>query len=492
MRRHRWGRLVVVALAVVAVAAPAWGPAKAGGGAAARPAHLPTVVVSGEGLNMLGVHTENVSPSDSTGAVGTDRYVELVNQKYGLYDRSGSLIESSSAQDFTGLAGSDLLDGEVLWAPGQGRFFYSMIDATADWTFNQVAFGFSRSADPDVDGWCHYTSTFGAPENTFPDFPRLGDTGDFVLIGVNRFTGGRGRYLGSDLDWYAKPAPGVLATCPTDLASGRFADLQDPLGKRLFSPVPPKQVDPSATGYVLGVQRSPLARTGFTLVTVTTGSGQQPSLSPPETIPVPLPFQEPPPAPQSGTQYALETLDGRFTQAYAAIDPSRLDPRTGQTMTAIWTQHTIDGSEIRWYEIDPSSGSLFQSGIVQSASLYVFNGAIAPDRAVNGTSAMFGDSMVVGFDTSSASADVALQMVSKVGQDPPSPFVRIRQSPGPNIDETCLRGASCRWGDFAGASPDPAPLSGLTGTVWVTDTYNRASQGDLRIDWRTLNWAALP
>ena len=46
--------------------------------------------------------------------------------------------------------------------------------------------------------------------------------------------------------------------------------------------------------------------------------------------------------------------------------------------------------------------TLLQSGKVTSASLYNFNGAISPNRAVDGTVKSGGDSMVLGFDMSSS------------------------------------------------------------------------------------------
>ena len=42
----------------------------------------------------------------------------------------------------------------------------------------------------------------------------------------------------------------------------------------------------------------------------------------------------------------------------------------------------------------------------------------------------------------------------------------------------------CRWGDYAGASPDP--VAGATGgTVWMANQYNVASTTSNNVDWRT-------
>jgi hypothetical protein len=210
-------------------------------------------------------------------------------------------------------------------------------------------------------------------------------------------------------------------------------------------------------------------------------------------------YSLPPSAPQAGTTSTVDTLDGRLTQGVSSLDPAHKDPVTNKALTAIWTQHTVDasgggtGSEVRWYEIDPKNKVLFQSGIAQSPSLYVFNGAISSDRVVNGTTKKYGKSMGLGFNTSSASQSIAIQMVSKVGAGAQSGFVMVKQSPGKNVDFTCFApyGPPCRWGDYAGASPDPAAPTGMgSGQVWFTNQWNVTSTDNTNIDWTTWNWGA--
>src|SRR5205807_9490492 len=87
-------------------------------------------------------------------------------------------------------------------------------------------------------------------------------------------------------------------------------------------------------------------------------------------------------AQESGSSCLLDTLDGRFEASGAAVDPGK-----GNTM-AVWTARAVfggAGAEERWYEIDPAAGSVLQSGAVSDPSLYVWNGAVSPDRANNGS-----------------------------------------------------------------------------------------------------------
>jgi len=165
------------------------------------------------------------------------------------------------------------------------------------------------------------------------------------------------------------------------------------------------------------------------------------------------------------------------------------DPTIGKI--AIWTGHAVmggAGAEYRWYEIhrDPSHAPvLVQSGVVTSSSLYVFNGATSPDRTVTASGKAHGDAMVSGFTTSSSSSFPASQMVSKIGAGAQSGMVSVKQSTTFDADFTCA--PTCRWGDYAGATPDPSPtlLTGNHGEVWLTNQWTNGSN-------QTWNWEALP
>jgi hypothetical protein len=82
-------------------------------------------------------------------------------------------------------------------------------------------------------------------------------------------------------------------------------------------------------------------------------------------------------------------------------------------------------------------------------------------------------------------------MVSKVGAGAQSGFVMIKRSAGPDVDGSCRQNGTCRWGDFAGASPDPAaPTTGSQGSVWLTNMWNVNNRPG--VDWRAVVWRARP
>src|SRR5438309_1854328 len=79
-------------------------------------------------------------------------------------------------------------------------------------------------------------------------------------------------------------------------------------------------------------------------------------------------YGRPPNAPQPSTSNRLDTLDGRLTQAVSGVDPAH------GGAVGLWTQQTVAGgagSQVRWYELNPASHSIFQSGAASDGALYV-------------------------------------------------------------------------------------------------------------------------
>jgi hypothetical protein len=451
-------------------------------------AAAPTAAVTWKGLANPGR-----SPSDSTGAIGITRYIETVNSKVGIYDRTGALITSASLDTFWNEASNENFDPQVMWDARTDRFYYAG-DSVASSVDNRLAFGFSKSDSPNnaSSDWCHYEVGYGI---NFPDYPKLGDSRDFGLIGVNVFTGTT--FTGSDIVAIGKPVgTAAIGTCPdpSTFAFGVGADLRTANGTTAaFTPVPATEVDANGTGFVVARPvQLPAAR--LTIFTVKKNLDGTPNIATKgKDVSVPS-YTLPPAAPQADTIRTLDTLDSRPTQAVAAIDPSQ------GSVFALWTQHTVSGgagAEVRWYEINPATATLLQSGKVTSSKLFSFNGAISPDRLVMGTTKAFGGNMVLGFNTSSSTTFPVIKMVSKLAGAAQSAPVKVKGSPGFDVDFGCPGSTDvCRWGDYASATPDPAaPTAATQGVVWLTSMWNRDGS---TIDpatgtaWQTWNWAANP
>jgi hypothetical protein len=445
-----------------------------------------------------GIRDPRVAPSDSTGAIGPTRYIELINVKYAIYNRtSNTPIDTGELNELAGeppFPRADVFDPQIIWDPTTSRFYYVAADIISA-TDNRLAFGFSKTASPSsAADFCKYTLRFGS---RFPDYPKLGDTQRLLLIGVNSFAGDTFEFLGADLISITKPPAG--STCPN---RGQFTvdtetDLRDADGRQAGTPVPANQIDTRDRGFVVaeaGRVADALGPANFlNIYRVTKRANGTMDVSSAKRLLVPT-YNIPAYAPQPGSRYVLDTLDARNTQAISAFDPS-----PGEM--AVWTQHTVfggSGAEVRWYEIDPTFPfpSLLQRGSLRSPEgIFFFNAAISPDRQAIGGTRRFGDAMVMGYNTSSKSHRPDIRMVSKVGTGPVSGQTLVKSSPAVLEDWSCFPDFFCRWGDYSAATPDPqVPEVATSGRVWLTNQWVKA-QGvpdTLPAKWGTWNWAATP
>jgi hypothetical protein len=464
------------------------------GSAAAGPAEVEALAPTAT-RNWEGIFNTGSAPSDSTGAVGTTRYVETINRNVAIYNKtSNTPIHTNTLNAWWGQAASaNSFDPQVIWDPSTVRFYYAG-DTVVSSSDNRLSFGFSKTASPNnaTTDWCHYQINYGS---AFPDYPKLGDSSFFVTFGVNTFNTA-GSFIGSDILAVGKPPAGT--TCP-DASTFAFGAKQNLANT--FTPVAVNQTDPSGNGYFIGRNLglpSTLLRLWRVTRNATTGAPVFGATSTNLTVPN---YTVPANAPQrsgfTGSTKTLDTLDARPTQAVSATDPSPAG--VNNAPGAIWTQHTTSrtasagvGAEVRWYEIDPSPLSLVQSGKVTSTTTFNFNGAISPNRGRNGSTVVGGNAMVLGYNASSTSLFPRVRMVSKIGTAAQSAAVAVRTSPG-NYNGFDCAGADndCRWGDYSAATPDPIPGTSA-GKVWMTNMYASGGTSTAQANWRTRNWAATP
>ena len=444
-----------------------------------------------------GIYRTDGTPPDTTGAIGPDRYIEAVNTSYGIFSRSGTLLGSGDLSSLTGvptgLFGYGLSDPQMMWDAKTQRFYYAAVYYDSlFFSDNGIALGFSTTATPTgAADFCKYVLGYGSE---VPDYPKLGDSSDFLLFGANKFGTFASTYVGSTFAIVNKPRAG--ATCPdaSTFTVHSSGVLHNADGSLAATPVPANLVDDAnGTGYVVAnADLSTTPSAAFVSVYSVSTAGVDangipvPAVSGPRNVAV-AGYSMPANAPQQGSSYLLDTLDGRFEAAVAAVDPGHGDA------VGLWTAHAVFGGggvEERWYEIDADGGSLLQSGTVSSPSLSVWNGAVSPDRANTGAGAAFGAGMAMSVSTSSATSYPAIQFVTKSGTSAQSTLTNLVQASGPNVDFSCSSSSPCRWGDYSGASPDPAATG--AGKVWLANQYNVAGGTSASAAWRTWVFGVTP
>jgi hypothetical protein len=433
-----------------------------------------------------GAFDSDFAPSDSTGAVGTQRFIQLVNSQFGIYNKDSTTpISTGSLNTLANVSGSDtVFDVQVIWDPTTKRFYYTMIDEVSN-TNNKLAYGYSKDASPSSGSgsdWCKYTIAFG---NQFPDYPKLGDSKYYALIGVNIFNGQF--FTGSDLLAINKPGGSGCQSSPKIKSK---SDLMSNDSTFAFTPVPANEIDTKGTGWVIAVPSS-LPSKKISVFKVQKKNGEAKIQKTATQLKVGE-YKAPPNAPQSGNSTKIDTLDGRLTQAIGATAPNHDDK------LAVWTQHTVSGgagSKVRWYELNPSAPKVFQKGSVASdTNRYYFDGAISPNRAVKGSDKSGGKNMVLNFVTSAESIFPTIRMVSKKGGNDQSGSVVVKQSPGPIAGFDCFNTSPCRWGDYASATPDPSSSSKIWNvSQWASGNKPGCTTAfDCPATWRTQIFIAKP
>jgi hypothetical protein len=416
-----------------------------------------------------GINDVNSTPPDETSAVGTQRYIELVNSKFAIYNKTGNTpIGTGTLNALDGLSSTvNVFDPQIMWDGQTNRFFFAN-DIVISNTNNGIAFGWSKTATPtSAADFCKYA--IATPNGTFYDYPKLGDSQFFAIIGANVFSnsGPTGSFVGSDLVTIKKPPAG--ATCPSG-ASLSIDNLATPLkatsSALAFTPVPASEIDTKATGWVVARTLATPSTHEAVFKVTKNASGNPVFQNPGAQVTVPS-YTIPPSIPQNGSTHKIDSSDARNTQAQAGVDPGH------SNKFALWTQHTVKGgagAEVRWYEINPGAHSLLQQGKATSPSLYEFNGAIAPNRLVQGNTQSGGRAMVMNFNTSSSATFPSIKMVSKVGSASQSGQVSVFNGTKPLGGFDCSVDP-CRWGDYAAATPDPS----TQGRIWNVSQYGVGS-----------------
>src|SRR5205085_1394731 len=159
----------------------------------------------------------DVTPPDTTGAIGPSDYVEIVNQEVAAYDRStlsllGPAVELAA---FTG--GVSPCDVQVKYDPQTARWFYSAIRCDGTLNKNEIYVGFSKTSDPsDLStaaghGWCGYAYPTA---KVLEDYPKLGLAATHIVIGSNAFNAETEAFLTAHILSLPNPAAGTITSCP--------------------------------------------------------------------------------------------------------------------------------------------------------------------------------------------------------------------------------------------------------------------------------------
>ncbi len=397
-------------------------------------------------------------PPDTTGDVGPDHYVQMVNTtKVAIYNKSGTLL--TPAFDLSTLFASgpcsigDAGDPQVLYDEMADRWLLSQFTLT-----NQLCFAISQTGDPTGAYWLY---SFTTPD--FPDYFKVGVWPTGYYVGTNegsyaayvfdrtkmlageaatfqRFSGQTNFLMPADVDGSSAPESqgGLFYTFKDDSFSAHGGG---PDRLELFQ-LTPDFVAPSnstfSTVATIPITAFTYTVCGFFVFDCIPQPGGAPGLDPVSEWPM--------------QRFAYR----RFGDHEALVGNFTVDAGS-------------DRAGIRWFELrNTGTGySLHQEGTLAPADgLNRFMGSIAMDEA--------GD-IALGYSVSSSSVFPSIRYSTRTPSDPPGTLQAEQTMKTGGGSQTST---SSRWGDYSAMSVDPA--NGCD--FWFTTEYYGATSQN---QWKT-------
>jgi len=445
-RLSTWAGALVVTASSLTVAAPLAAPASA----------APTIGgVATVGMNVELTRNNGWIPPDTMGSVGPEHIVEMINGNVVILDKqSGAVVDSDTLLGFwqtdIGITGvqNTVFDPRIVFDPASDRWFASVIDRalnrnTPTEQSNNLYLARSDTADPtgDWDFVQFNTDTVGGQE--FHDFETLGLDADGVYSCTQDFD------AGGNESCYSLPKADLLQATPTAASLTRFEASPAGLPGTEGSWQPAVDFGLSdGREALLGTSGGALQRTnifgsagaGATLGTPVAITGAPMHAAPPDA-------RQPDDTDNGDAATPLENADQRFTGNVFELGNS------------LWAAHSVGGGSgnaaIRWYEINESTNTVLQTGLIADPD----RDFIYPSIAVNA----HGD-VVIGYTCSgpALAGSVCVSVGTSAGG------VTTFQAPAilasgtghyyqdlcdPTTNPTCSE--RNRWGDYSATVIDP-------------------------------------
>jgi hypothetical protein len=418
-------------------------------------------------------------PPDTNGDVGPNHYIQAVNTAFGIYNKSGTLLASTTFNSLwsgagTGTPCDNKNDGDpvVIYDPMGDRWFVT------DFAFaisggKPVApcyecIAVSKTPDPVSGGWYLYAINQSSPpggSNLMNDYPKFGIWPDGLYQSSNMFNLPATTFWGTAFWAYPRlPMESGAAITPIAASiSGSSTFTLLPANLRIG---PQGAFPPAGTAeYLLGDSQSAYAfevrkfSVNWGTSTGTISGGTNVAYSSSATNPRS-------PA-QSGSAIALDSLSWRgMVQAqYKKVGSAE----------SLWLNHTVASSASvndgpQWSQINVTGGTIATTPV----QTQIYQPDTTLDRwmaslAVDG----LGD-MAIGYSTSNASSFPSLNYSGRLVGDTLNTLPQTENTlyAGAGSQSGTCGGSNCtRWGDYSGMSVDPTDDC----TFWYTNEYYAAT-----------------
>jgi hypothetical protein len=409
------------------------------------------------GLNFDGISSNGWPAPDTNGVVGATQYVQYVNNRFAIYDKSsgnllnGPVRENMLWSGFSGLCGSDN-SGDIIaeYDKAAGRWVMSHHAMQKGGpNFQCVAV----STTSDATG-SYYRYAFQLPTDDDPDYPKLSVWPDAYYLSINQLNPNNGSFIDAAvcaLDRNSMLNGAAATSVCFQLSSSKYSSL---LPADLDGTTPPAAGSPD---YFLNLDTNNQSldlwqfHVNFAIPSSSTFTG-----------PVNIPVAAFNPAcgggtfavciPQAGTTQSIDSLGDRLMWRLAYRN-------FGDHDTLVATHSVATGSGnvgVRWYEIRNPGGNptVYQQGTFAPDSNFRWMGSLAMDQ--------LGD-LAVGYSESSSSMDPAIYYTGRLATDP----LGSLENESLIIAGAGVEQGTYRWGDYSGMSVDPVDDC----TFWYTNEY---------------------
>lgn len=455
-----------------------------------QPAAMPTPLASYAGVNSTDSAC-GCAPPDPSGDVGPNHYIQSVNFRFKILDKSGAqLVAPTTYNSLFAPLGPSTPCGNGQ-NRGDGTVFYDHLSDR--WVVSDFAYpnfpgvrfyqciGVSKTSDPVLGGWWLYALEIDSSNPTYlGDYPKFAVWPDAYYMTVNLFsdasaTGFRGvRVFALDrnsmIDGGGVPVPRAVAFTITTATLGDTYSLV-PAGFRTGSPPPLGQ-----PAYFLAIDSPQLGGVVQNHVRVwqfhadfdhpensTFGSGS--SHGPDGNVIVNdfiAAFTNTTSSivPQNGTNTLLDTLGDKIMHPVVYQNVHGVE--------SLWAVHTVNNNQngtgptaIRWYQFDITGGTIPATPVQQQTwnnggdGLWRWLPSIAVDGRGN---------VAVGYSVSSSATEPSIRYAGRLAGDPLNLLAQGEAEMQAGGGHQTNPG---RWGDYSALSVDPADNS----TFWHTNEF---------------------
>ena len=452
--------------------------------------NMPAPLLTFDGMNSV-QSACGCLPPDSDGDVGPNHYVNAVNTRIKIFDKSGNPLNGVNGTTFNSFF-SAIGAGNPCGANRNQGDPFVLYDSIADrWLVSDFAFpsfpgtsfwqciGISQTPDPVAGGWYLYAVQVDpAHTNYLGDYPKFALWPDAYYLTMNLF---QNNSTFNGVRVYALDRASMIAGGPTNAVGFTIglAGVGDsyslvPASFRTGDPPPAGSpefllaVDASIPGAVLTQVHGWLFHVDFAVpANSTLGVGVNHTPNSEITVD---PFVQAWTAatynlvPQMGSTRKLDTLGDKI------MTPVAYQNRGGTA--SLWAAQTVmenfpaGPTAINWYQFDVTGGSFPATPAQQQSwdnggdGLFRWMPSIAVDR--NGNAA-------IGYSTSSASMFASIRYAGRLAGDPSNDLGQgeaIMTNGG-----GAQNSSSGRWGDYSMLTIDPA--DGLS--FWHVNEYYAAT-----------------